>query len=68
MKWLSTIRQVLVQQGNVNELVKAISYFVDNKEQIDIFGKKGRLFVSENYDLKKVSTKITDLYSSFLKR
>jgi glycosyltransferase involved in cell wall biosynthesis len=58
----------IVQQGNVNELVKAISYFVDNKEQIDIFGKKGRLFVSDNYDLKKVSTKITDLYSSFLKR
>ncbi len=59
---------LIVQQGNENELVKAICYFVDNKEQIDIFGKKGRLFVSENYDLKKVAKKITDLYSSFLKQ
>lgn len=59
---------LVVEQGNQEELVKAISYFIDNREQIDIFGKRGRSFVSENYDIKRINFKINDLYSSFLNR
>ncbi|MBK8586423.1 MAG: glycosyltransferase family 4 protein [Bacteroidetes bacterium] len=58
---------MIVEQGNQNELIKAISYFVENREQIDIFGKRGRAFVSGNYDQSNVRHKIKDLYTSFLK-
>ncbi|MBL0033768.1 MAG: glycosyltransferase [Bacteroidetes bacterium] len=58
---------LIVEQGNQNELIKAISYFVENREQIDIFGKRGRAFVSGNYDQSNVRHKIKDLYTSFLK-
>lgn len=57
---------LIVDQGNDEELAKAISYFVVNQEQIDIFGEMGRKFVSEKYDLKDVNNKIGDLYHTIL--
>ena len=57
---------LIVDQGNDEELAKAISYFVVNQEQIDIFGEMGRKFVSEKYDLKDVNNKIGELYHTIL--
>ena len=58
---------LIVEQGSVGELVKAISHFIENRELIDIFGKNGRQFVTERYNLKNGYDQIHNLYLSFLK-
>ncbi len=43
-------------------LINGIKYFIDEKENIRLFGENGRQFVSENFDEKKIWKEIEKLY------
>ena len=56
---------ILVKPGNTKEIADAISYFIDNPEMQERFGKAGRRFVIDNFDWSKSLVQINDIYHHF---
>lgn len=57
---------IVVERCNVNELASKIIYFYDNREMRLLFGKEGRKFVEERYELNNCFRKIEHLFEEYL--
>ena len=58
---------ILVPPRNSKKLASAITYAIDNLEDMQNIAEKGHVFVNENFDVKKMVLDIDDLYKKLLK-
>ena len=56
----------LIAHNDLREAVSRIAYLLDNESIRDQFGKMGRLFVEENFDISKLNRRLAQLYQSSL--
>lgn len=52
----------LIAHNNHKEAVSRIAYLLDNENIRDQFGKMGRLFVEENFDISKLNRRLAQVY------
>ena len=45
----------MVPIGSINELVKKMKWFIDNKEKIEGMGLNSRIIVENKFDVRKVN-------------
>jgi len=55
---------VTIPKGNIPYLSEKIWYFYSNKDAGKSLGKKARVYVEENFDIKNISEKYKDIYKS----
>lgn len=65
-EYLAAERGVLVEPNNIAELHNAINNLVENKEKIEIYGKKSREFAIQHLDWNIVAAKHKVLYEQLL--
>ena len=58
---------IYVNPNNVDEIAKAINYYVDNMETVAIHGENGRRAVIKEYTWQHEEKKLLNLYSSLVK-
>jgi len=56
----------LVPEKNIDALVKKILYLIEHPEIWPEMGRLGRKFVEENFDIKKLNTRLVEIYKSLL--
>jgi colanic acid/amylovoran biosynthesis glycosyltransferase len=54
----------LVEEKNALALAEAIKQFIENKELISRFGKVGREYVEQNFDIRKLNDQLFEIYLS----
>jgi glycosyltransferase involved in cell wall biosynthesis len=54
---------VVVNQGDVDDIAKAISFLVDNPEIAHAMGERGRALITERYQWSTEAAKLTTLYA-----
>jgi colanic acid/amylovoran biosynthesis glycosyltransferase len=54
----------LVEEKNALALAEAIKQFIENKELISRFGKVGREYVEQNFDIRKLNDQLEEIYFS----
>lgn len=59
---------ILVSPGNIYALEQAVVELIVNKEKRRDFGDQARYLVQHNFDIKKISAMLTDIYQDFLIR
>lgn len=55
---------LLIDSESVEQLTEAISFFVSNREQIEVMGYKARLTAEENFDSEKLSRKLIKIFQA----
>jgi colanic acid/amylovoran biosynthesis glycosyltransferase len=55
----------LVPEKDVDALVEKVQYFIDNPSKISEFGKFGRKFVIDNFDIKKLNKRLISIYQKY---
>lgn len=58
----NNIDSILIKPNNVDELVVALSYILDNPEKISSLGNEARNTAETYFDSEKVSTKVLELF------
>jgi glycosyltransferase involved in cell wall biosynthesis len=59
---------LLIEPENIEALVKAMEYLIENPEERKRLGKAGREFVLEHYDWQKNVTQMERVYQAILKK
>jgi glycosyltransferase involved in cell wall biosynthesis len=59
---------LLVEPGNVEDLLSKIKYLLSNDEVRVLFGKRGKKKVKERYLWNKIALQLEDVYSEVLKQ
>lgn len=59
---------IVVHKGNEKEVGKAIIHFYDHPEERKDFGKNGRRYIEENYELISCFEKVENLYQEILSK
>jgi colanic acid/amylovoran biosynthesis glycosyltransferase len=57
----------LVPERDVDALSEKLEYLINNPEAWPEMGKAGRKFVEENYDIKKLNTRLVEIYKQVAK-
>jgi glycosyltransferase involved in cell wall biosynthesis len=57
---------IILQMNNTENLVKAISFFLDNPVKLSEFGRNGRRFVEEKFNWKDNLKQIDSIYKRFI--
>ncbi len=58
---------LLVEEKNIDHLANSILFFAQNKPEIERFGKAGRDFVVQNFDIKTINDRLVSVYEEVLK-
>jgi len=53
----------LVSERDVDALVERLSFLIEHPETWPEMGRAGRKFVEENYDIRKLTSELTDIYT-----
>ena len=57
---------LIIEKGNIEELVMAIEYLILNEEKRIEMGKSGRKFVLDNYDIENNFGSVDELYKNII--
>jgi len=57
---------VLINKGNNEELVKAMEYFIENPDQIELYGRRGKKRFNEKYTLAQFESSLNDVFQKVL--
>ncbi|MFA8343487.1 MAG: glycosyltransferase [Rhodothermaceae bacterium] len=56
----------LVEERNSDQIFEKLKWFIDNPEQMEIFGRRSRDFVQNKFDLKKTIPSLETIYKKLV--